>query len=45
MQLPFQLELRMLNAICNYATIADAPTAISERIACRAGCGVIAMTP
>jgi hypothetical protein len=33
-------ELNTLNAICNYATIADAPTAIFERISCCVGRGV-----
>jgi hypothetical protein len=36
--------LNTLNVICNYATIADAPTAIFERIPCCVGRGVIAVT-
>ena len=41
---PVPAGLNILNAICNYATIADAPTAIFERIPCCVGRGAVAVT-
>jgi hypothetical protein len=42
---PVPMGLNSLNAIRNYATIADAFDAIFERIPCCAGHGAIAVTP
>jgi hypothetical protein len=45
MQLPFQIHQCTLNAFRNYATIADASDGEIQRIRCRVGCDLIAVTP